>query len=164
MDQASRLSLVSKVLFDRELIELRKENEKLKLTIFWHKHGVDSLRNLMAKANKLHPQCLCVYCTFCGRTRQYDDGVECTFKPWFENKLRECGLKTHQGYPNNVVQLDHECSGNTRYVLDMNVHFIDMATGFWTWFTYGASLWKASSINDPELKKLELLFQELSTR
>ncbi len=43
--QFARLSIVSKVLFDRELIELRSENEALKHDLAWKERTLRKLRD-----------------------------------------------------------------------------------------------------------------------
>ena len=49
-------------------------------------------------------------------------------------------------------------------VFDVDCHFVKLCEngGGWFMFTYGAKLWSAKTINDPELKKLEKLFELLN--
>ena len=49
-------------------------------------------------------------------------------------------------------------------VCDFDAHFVEttMRGGFLHKFTYGSKLWKAGSVDNPELKKLERLFELLN--
>ncbi len=166
MNEFSRLSLVANILKDRALIELRQENERLKLTIFWHDHNIYALREAMERANLYHPdapKCMCIHCSYSGRCGNQRNQIDsCKFKPWFEAKLQECGLETLNGYPEGGKQTPHKCSGETNFVLDADIHFVNMSIGYWTWFTYGSKLWAAKSLGDPQIQKLVLLFKELN--
>jgi hypothetical protein len=148
--------------------KLREINQKLELDLFWNDYGVNSLCTMMARANKYHPNapmCTCLNCSYTERSEynSHNNGISCLFKPWFEQKLDLLQIKTLHGYPlQNVEQLEHVCSGDTEYVLDVDAHFVNMAQQNWTWFTYGASLWKATSIHDPQIQKLASLFDELN--
>ena len=176
MSQVHRLSLVAKILQDKAFAELVKENErlltlnnKLELTLFWKDHCVNALCKAMSGANQHHPDaphCVCIHCSYAERAD--GDGLNsiCSFKPWFENKLTVLEIKTLRGYPlENVDQLKHICSGDTEYVLDVaDAHLVNMAQQNWTWFTFGALLWKATSIQDLQIQKLAGLFDELNKR
>jgi hypothetical protein len=64
-----RLALVSKLLLDREVIQLRAENERLRLELFWRDHNAKELSNAMASANQSTrgPQCTCYVCALTKR-------------------------------------------------------------------------------------------------
>jgi hypothetical protein len=118
MQGVERLSIVSKVLFDSRLIELRRENEalrleqqrtidavkleqkstidKLKLKVFWMAHDHLKLQEHLAMANNSDdgPKCCCANCYWNGRFGLDPDkrvlpGVNCTFIPWFENEITD---------------------------------------------------------------------------
>ncbi len=57
MNGIERLAAVSKILFDTRLFELRRENEALKLKLFWKEHSPRMLRDCMSHANHLGPDC-----------------------------------------------------------------------------------------------------------
>jgi hypothetical protein len=103
MQGVERLAIVSKVLFDSRLIELRRENEalklehkntidKLKLKVFWLEHD-GHLKELLAAVNDCQagPKCCCKNCYRVGRFDDYNKpvlhGVDCSFIPWFENEI-----------------------------------------------------------------------------
>jgi hypothetical protein len=99
MQGVERLSIVSKVLFDSRLIELRRENEALKLKLFWSNHNKLALKQHLAWANgsEVGPNCRCGDCLCNGRIDLsdhvaedgpvYDTEDDCTFIPWFENEI-----------------------------------------------------------------------------
>lgn len=169
MSQIARLTTVSKILYDREVLELRKEVERLRLSLFWKDHNVRSLRKIMQEANRFHPEapkCRCIACTISRRNDHltpFDDQWVCSFKPWWEEKLAECDITFFEGCPpSGVLEFtSHEC--NTDHVLDIDSHFVNMARRDWNCFTYGAKLFKAESVQDTELQKLKKLFEILSS-
>jgi len=145
MSGLDRLALVSKILLDSRFLELKRENERLKLSLFWVDHSVNTLKKMMCKANKhpAGPRCRCVSCM--GILDAYDDGITdetCKFKPWFEQVLQEHGMSFGEGFAS------HD-----------SVHFHVRAydVGWYGW-VYGAKLWNARSTTDAELSKLRTLF------
>ena len=99
MQGVERLAIVSKVLYDSRLIELRRENEalkleqdKLKLKVFWLEHD-GRLKELLAAVNDCQagPKCCCEDCHVVGRfddiDKEVDLNAECSFIPWFENEI-----------------------------------------------------------------------------
>ncbi len=73
-----RLALVSKLLLDREVIQLRAENERLRLELFWKDHTVEKLREAMVAANQsnMGPKCACMVCAISGRRDPDHDLME----------------------------------------------------------------------------------------
>ena len=139
----------------RENEALKLENEALKLKLFWKEHGPGELNAAMSLANQVEagPGCSCLACAVSGRHEsEYGEIAEnkpCTFKSWFEQMLRG-----HDMSIGSVVN-----SGND--VLDDGHHFRNSARQDWFCWTYGSKLWKATSVGDPELAKLERLFKTL---
>jgi len=99
MQGVERLAIVSKVLFDSRLIELRRENEalkleqnKLKLKVFWLEHD-GHLKELLSAVNDCEtgPKCCCEtcyrVCRFDDPDKWVDGDAECSFIPWFENEI-----------------------------------------------------------------------------
>ena len=131
MQGVERLSIVSKVLFDSRLIELRRENEalkleqkrtidKLKLKVFWLKHDHLHLQEHLALANDSEdgPNCRCRDCYWNGRFGLDPDkrvlpGVNCTFIPWFENEIVDFDMTSSVGNSTEVTThfaiYDGEC-------------------------------------------------------
>ena len=127
MQGVERLSIVSKVLFDSRLIELRRENEALKLEqkrtidavkleqkrtidalkvkVFWLKHDHLHLQEHLALANDSDdgPNCRCRDCYWNGRFELANPqnrvlpGVNCTFMPWFENEIVDFDMTSSVG-------------------------------------------------------------------
>jgi hypothetical protein len=133
MQGVERLSIVSKVLFDSRLIELRRENEALKLeqkrTIdvvnlqqksridkltlknFWLQHDDLKLKEHLAMANDCYdgPNCRCSGCYWNGRFELANPqnrvlpGVNCTFMPWFENEIVDFDMTSSVGNSTEVT-------------------------------------------------------------
>jgi hypothetical protein len=176
MQGVERLSLVAKVLMDTRLLELKRENEELKLKLFWKEHNPSMLRQAMAAANKAEggPRCACLACIVGGRcedgTRgfapypfvheydghllltQYDRcHVRCQFKPWFERKIHEAGMRV------STETVLPEGDG----VRDEGQHFSNLGIGDWNSWVYGSRLYNASFITNKDLVKLQELFLAL---
>lgn len=167
MSGVDRLALVSKVLLDQRFLELKRENERLQLSSFWADHSINTLKKWMCSANEraAGPRCQCRVCRRIRRWRE-DDNIEdeaCKFGPWFETVLQQHGLGFIEG-GNAYVSWDHDREDYPKP--DVSVHFYlcpyDHApvTSWYSW-AYGAKLWKAQTIQDPELLKLQALFKTL---
>ncbi|MBV5267685.1 MAG: hypothetical protein JZU67_04105 [Burkholderiaceae bacterium] len=174
MQGVERLSIVSKVLFDSRLLELRRENETLrleqertieavkleqksridalKLKVFWLQHDDLKLKEHLEMANNLYdgPNCCCVGCYWNGRFGLNPDkrvlpGVNCTFMPWFENEIVDFGMTSSVGHYTEVT-----------------THF---ATNAWGDCDLGRWILQIPTCEHPELRKVyELLsyFRELA--
>jgi len=143
--QFARLALVSKVLCDREAIELRQENERLyqenqvlKLAVFWRDHNIDVLTGAMMITRKY-----------------YQPGVfNGVCNAWIEPILQECGLTVE------VVGGLLPYRGPQPSELDTHL----VCTSQYMFVAYGTKLWKAKSVDDPELRKLKALFDTLADK
>ena len=175
MSGLDRLAVVSKILLDSRFLELKRENERLTLSLFWIDHSINTLRSLTRHANNRAggPRCRCRYCV---RAKRYyanildgyddePDDKECKFGPWFEQMVQEHGLSfAPSGIDDDLGPwyTDREC-----YPMpDVDEHFVlfpckDPATSWCTW-VYGAKLWKAQTTQDPSLIKLTALFKTLA--
>jgi len=186
MQGVERLSLVAKVLMDTRLLELKRENEELKLTLFWKEHSPCMLKQAMRQANAGGPQCACLACIVGGRcdsgtlgyapyhfVQQYDDHlvmtptdrshIRCQFKPFFEQKIAEQDMSVGFGVPGMHLPLwvDGCVVHDGSAVLDDGQHFSNMRNADWNAFAYGSRLYKAPSVTHPELRKLSRLFRAL---
>ena len=147
-----KLALVSKVLLDQRFLELKQENEQLKLKLFWKEYNTFRLVKLISLANRYGgPNCPCALCT-----RHPHVEVPCTFTPWFEEKLLACGLTFA---PYGVSGQQHDAG--LVYNVDHHLLYINIEFSVWVAPTYGTKLWKATSVSDPELQKLVALFRML---
>jgi hypothetical protein len=166
MQGVERLSIVSKVLFDSRLIELRRENEalrleqeraidavkleqkstidKLKLKVFWLEHDDLKLKEHLEMANNLYdgPNCCCRGCHWNGRVgldKHVLPGVNCTFIPWFENEIVDFDMTSSVGNSTEVT---------THFAIyDGECHF-----GRW--------LLEIPTCEHPELRKVHDLFSD----
>ena len=167
MQGVERLTLVSKILFDTRLLELKRENEALKLKLFWKEYSNKELDVAMAVANETDggPECSCLACTVSGRyvTRDLPERKPCTFKPWFEQVLREYDMSVGLSLPDAPIWVNGIVVDDHNDVLYDGQHFTNLGSGDWFCWTYGSKLWKATSVGDPELAKLERLFRALNT-
>ena len=175
MQGIERLSLVAKVLMDTRLLELKRENEELKLTLFWKEHNTCMLQQAMRGFNAGFAHCACLACIVGGRcesgtlgyapyqfVQEYDNHtvmtpcdrchIRCQFKPLFEQKIAEQGMSIHVPV--------HDAGANA--VLDGGQHFSNMRRADWNTFAYGPRLSKAASVTDTELVKLKRLFHALT--
>ena len=177
MSGVDRLALVSKVLFDVRFVELKRENERLKLSLFWVDHSINSLKKAMCAANKhaAGPRCRCHLCMHMKRYQPTADDdfadevhyAACKFGPWFEDMLQRHGLSFVEGR-NTCLDFcrsaQHDREHYPKY--DDNVHFHlksfeDAGRQAWYDWVYGAKLWQAQTTEDAELAKLRALFETL---
>jgi len=172
MSAVDRLALVSKVLLDSRFLELKRENERLTLKLFWVDHSINNLKHLTNYANNRAggPRCNCRCCV---RVKRYYPSFEdditdepCRFGPWFEKIVQDHGLsfaprgKDDKLWPCAVDRESHPMP-------DVDVHFllfptINVPATSWSTWVYGAKLWKAQTTQDPGLLNLTALFKTLS--
>ena len=185
---ASALALASKVLFEREVLELRSQNEKLKLKLFWKDYNVNMLRKTMKSGNTFpadSPYCQCEMCISFKRAVRprkrgplhgavalpgmfsTDLSQVCTFGPWFAKKAKSFGLTIMKPkYPHNKpwpAEIEGHDSCPDLLVIDLDCHLVNKDGPEWTNFTYGRRLWGASTVDNPELAKLAKFFEYLDT-
>ncbi len=65
------------------------------------------------------------------------------------------------GLPAEPMWVDGSVVDSGNDVLDDGAHFTNLGSDDWVAWTYGSKLWKATSVRDPELAKLERLFHTL---
>jgi len=163
-----RLALVSRLILDQRVLELRRENEFLRLQQFWKDHSRNQLVQLMVEANRAITNCTCMACGVSGRI---DDGEavsftrQCVFKPWFEARLAASGLNTHVvGLPASSTSTVLSSGAGKHDVTrlfdgaDAHFHHVDGRDDWADSWTYGVRLWGAKDVRDEELLKLERLF------
>ncbi len=142
---------------------LLEKVEALELKLFWKKYNSDQLKLAMTYANTADeeaPNCTCLACAASGRAESGTKGKSCRFKPYFEALLTEFHLSI--GYAGNTSSCAHEdVQPDGNHVYDNDAHFVHVARDDWFIFTYGAKLWRATTRHDPELQKLERLFERL---
>jgi len=137
--------VVSKVLMDQRVIELRQENERLRLESFWRDHSLKKLDKRLRWANsveKIGPRC---YCHDCLEVERF--GRNIAFKPWFDRLLAQHEM--------TFVTLESDDLRPDCSLID--AHFVEL-DGNWTGKDYGGKLRGAKSADDPELRKLRRLF------
>ena len=133
------------------LLQLQRENQALRLRLFWTEHAPQQLNAAMSAANQVKggPQCNCFACAITGRYEGKYPGhmhQHCTFKDWFEKMLTDHEMSLGCGTEDACIS-DH--------------HFTNLRGGSWLHWTYGSRLRKARCVSDPELAKLKSLFKTL---
>lgn len=190
MQGVERLSLVAKLLMDTRLLELKRENEQLKLKLFWKEHNPCMLKQAMTVANNREggPACRCLACMVGGRCDNFIRGYQpyafaheydhqlvmsphdhchlvCQFKPWFEERIRKSGMSVRDiplsVWVDGADGVSLSVVDDGNAVLDDGQHFNNLGTADWNAWVYGSSLWKASSESNRELQKLKRFFQTL---
>jgi hypothetical protein len=148
---------------------LKRENEDLKLKLFWKEHGPDKLNEAIRSANYVEGGywCCCLACAVSGRHEkgygETDENKPCTFKTWFEQVLDHHEMSIGRGLPDVPIWVEGSVVDSGNDVLDDGQHFTILGRQDWLHWTYGSRLWKATSVRDPELAKLERLFTTLGT-
>ena len=143
-----KLALVSKIILDQRVLELRSENEELKLKLFWKDHNKSSLKEAMANGNNYcpsAPKCTCLSCVVSGRIEEEvesEDAGDCRFKPWFEQKLNDCGMTVGH---DASLRIDNSLIDAVNGVIDCDCHFVNFARCDWFFFSYGKKLWAAKT-------------------
>ena len=155
MSGLDKLAVVSKVLMDQRVIELRQENERLRFESFWRDHSLKKLDKRLRWANsveKIGPRC---YCQDCLEVERFGRSIAffrpwsgpCAFKPWFDRLLAQHEM--------TFVTLESDDLRPDCSLID--AHFVEL-DGNWTGKDYGGKLRGAKSADDPELRKLRRLF------
>ena len=167
VSQLHRLTQVGKIICDKGFSDAVKENEKLRLSLFWTKYSRRNMHKYLVYANMdrgddLATRCNCSNCL---QHKWYDWDVEpddymhtvCAFLPLLERDIAECGLVTAPyQIPNGFVE--HECNnGSSVPIVDAHI----VRSENWRWVYYGTKISNAKSVNDPELVKLKNLFDLL---
>ena len=162
MEGVEKSVFVCKLLLDQRVIELKKENESLKVQIFWKTYNPTKLKEAMVHGNQgmLGPKCGCTSCVVTGRCGEEASNIAgpCTFKTWFEQKIMECGMTIGCGIDG---MRDGAIVDDPNPVYDVDCHFNSLARQDWFCWSYGSRLWRAKSASNPELAKLVALFKVL---
>ena len=154
------LTLTSKAFMDTRLLELKKENERLKLKRFWKIYGVSKLRKQLRsyqwRIGAVH--CECVSC------KKYK-----RFDPLPKNGWDEVDLEDARYYANQTWDVCRYRPWFDEFLNDMEDDVGEIGTEHvyfkgtlvdWFW-GYGSKFLNARSVADPELRKLEEIFDTL---
>jgi hypothetical protein len=164
MDGLERLALTCRAFMDARFLEMKHQNRRLKLELFWTKYSAEMLhKELYAFHSSCNLcRCWCVSCSANGRLHlQQDEAAHyaalpasqttrckpCYYKPWIVDFIQDMDMRVAYGVDYGV---DFE-------------HFRFFGTENWFW-GYGARLLNARSVADPDLRKLEALFDNLHLR
>jgi len=168
-NEALKLKFVKVIDLICENGELKESNAELKLKLFWKEYSPEKLKEAICSANYVEGGywCCCLACAVSGRHDkgygETDENKPCTFKPWFEQMLGEHDMSIGYGIPDVPMWVDGSVVDSHNNVLDDGHHFSNLARQDWVCWTYGSRLWNTTSVRDPELAKLERLFETLDT-
>lgn len=162
------LALSSKVLYDDRVLNQRKEIESLKLHIFWLENGIRAFKSAMCEFNYTKTKCACITCMTSGRCSEDDEFISgkgtfnCSFQKPFEELLNQYGLNWSDewGDPVDDKIPDDDC-GIYPKCTTVDAHFDNPGRADWYMFSFGNKLWKATNVNDVELKKYKSLLEEI---
>ena len=158
-----RLACVSRLLMDQRVIDLRRENERLKMCLFWRDHGTMQLRECLMYANLFAPGapgCRCISCCINKGTYDVDMDNPCKFYYWIKDMMERHGMTVEIQKEAMAVVSSHPSSPG--YVCDQDCHFVVRTDWFErAYFTYGARIWRAETVSDVNLQKLARFFDEL---
>jgi hypothetical protein len=177
MSHIDRLSVISRILLDERVIDLRKEVERLKLEVFWRDYGLFRLNQAMGLANYNQTKCTCYLCGLSGRTRLMEDAnqieineadsvEQCKFVPWLDAHLSQQEFlvsKADKNTPHHCHVTPIASGPLTRNdCMDSDCHFIKLGV-HGSWYAFGEKLWRAKSTKDPGLRKLKFLIEMLES-
>ena len=139
--QFARLALCSHVFYEREIIEQQKEIESLKLKLFWKDYDVSELVKCMKFASRRR---------LVSQSSSYYDILDMDYFMWTGPVIQSYGLEVQvvDWQPGDPMTMPPRVDLDTHFVCRRKYHIT----------SYGSKLWKARSIDDPELKKLKALF------
>lgn len=167
MSSLDRLVLVSRIILDQRILDLRKEVETLKLSLFWKDHEEEKLIDLMREVNNYGanpPRCKCMACGLAGRLEEPGptSNGPCKFGLWFEQILNSCGMFYLFEIRSGAKIVGQYTSARRSHPLyDVDAHFHLLVERNWFSWSYGNKIRNATSVNDPELLKLGRLFEIL---
>ena len=147
--QFARLAVCSHVLYEREIVEQqrviaeqRKEIEALKLVLFWKEYGINQLQRAIVCAGH--------------RRRLLKPTDHLSAEDWYKWTgpiIKSCGLEIE------IFDQQPDQYSALQIQIDLDVHF--GCRGKYFVVSYGKKLWKAKSVDDPELRKLKAFFHVL---
>lgn len=165
----AELAMCSKVLYEKEVLSMRKEIEALKLDKFWWIYG---LKRLYEGMSILNEQILCG-CESCSENRNthqfhfvYDTHI-CKWQPAFEAKLCEYKFKFlsvplfQMGSPEKVPENDW-CD-NPFPFCDIDADFV-YASEFNDWenVKIGKRLWSCENVDNLKLQEYKKFIHEIT--
>jgi hypothetical protein len=154
-----KLRQVAKILTDVRLDELVKENQRLRLALFWRDHSHERLREVLEGSIQRFIRCECKKCIIKGCSDSFKGSWECSVQSYFEKYVNKHGFS---------AEIESDCPyveddvGESCYFYKADVHFVlGSSVMDWVLIGYGNRFHKVKSIQDPELIKLKELFKAL---
>lgn len=133
-----KLIVCTQALYDARISELRRENELLKLRLFWASEG--KLKNLI-RYHGCTINCGCVACHVGNRTNSMATERACRWQPIFEKIIKECDLSCSSGGPG-----DEKFYGMN--IMDTKTYLCSGLKGDWVSFVGFGEKFKTASITE----------------
>ena len=174
-----RLATVSRLFFEQRVVDLRKENEKLKSQNAWHELGPEALQRALLIASYTYTPVTCA-CRACWKARRFDteyESMEHIMAEFRRGETRECVIKeclmihAHKVGLSVVTRqetvlpdtLDPESFvREARRIYDRcpdaHLELWNQCDGGWEIF-YGSKFASAQFHTNPDLGKLQELFE-----
>ena len=170
MDYLDKMALVSKILLDQRVVELRGEVEKLRLALFWERHNSYVLNQAMMDRNYgIRRVCMCTTClenrTYLYGLGQEDwqtvkkggEGTVCKFKPYFMNLAEIIGITLHFWEPYQQIGFLHSsCLLYSSSFYDVDCHLV-MDRDTCRCIGFGQRLYQCRNETDREMQRLNIL-------
>lgn len=172
-EQLDRLALVSGIMFEQRLLDMRKENEDLRHQLAMLRFSPATLNQSLNAVNDtgLTEVCKCLPCFYAKRFSDIDpeelgeigarysstQPMECILKKCLKFHLDRLGL-TFQDFDDARNNADDDCSDNDPRPDECDCHIVIENNGaFWT-VDYGSRLCTTDFHRHPDLPALEALF------
>jgi hypothetical protein len=167
-----RLCLVSKLLLDQRVLDLRKENEDLRA---WNVYGPKELTLWMPSVNQVYMDevCTCKSCFMQGRLDmghllkrpQHPSAHPFVRDGWNGLKemekciIKKCLVLQVLGLGLRVLEQDISYPRATRDPTELDCHIVLMINGYEWRIAYGSRFSQTNFHMNPDLEKLKILFE-----
>jgi hypothetical protein len=181
MASIDKLALTCRLLYDQRVLEQRKEIEQLQVKLFFRDYTPKVIHEAMQGLNFWNRKCKCRGCKLSGRIicDKADKEAVCTFAPWFDTILKECGLVTLRKLDSEGQlyvtgpYLDENDKNSGRFAeafdfSDEDCHLVEIPHVLdngnddphtrWGRILIGKRLWDVESVNDQGIIHFEKLF------
>ena len=145
---------------EERIAALEKEVAGLYLKLFWRDHCPRKLESQVIASSFAAGalRCRCMTCCLSGVSREsFTPGTspKCQTLEAICALARRFDLTVEDRRPGSALS---RCEMLDEGVYDQDCHLVLVATGGTNFFTYGSRLWKAASVQDPDLQRLAGLF------
>lgn len=164
---------VARLLLETRVLQLERDVKRKKLELFWNIYNMHRLNTAVRIANERHARCVCNICLYYHRDPSASSETthlnlkKCLFAEWLVAQYAAFGLQTLRFRDNICVKCCF--AGNRPHrpvdpardcVMHMDCHLVTSGPcdGY---IRYGRRLYGATSVQDPELRKLRRFIAHL---